>query len=168
MTTNVRELPNVEKDVPQVRNSALTIAGKINQVLADTLSLYLKTKNFHWHVSGPHFRDYHLMLDEQASDILGIIDPLAERIRATGSTTIRSLGQAARLSTIAENEAEDVAADAMLAELMEDNNALATSMRQAHKLCDELEDHSTASLLDGYIDAAEKRSWFLRETARPR
>jgi starvation-inducible DNA-binding protein len=168
MMTNVKEPPNGEQDVPQVRNSALTLAGKINQVLADTLSLYLKTKNFHWHVSGPHFRDYHLMLDEQASDILDIVDPLAERVRATGSTTIRSLGQAARLSTIADNEAEDVAADAMLTELMEDNNALATSMRQAHKLCDELEDIATASLLDGYIDAAEKRSWFLRQASRPR
>jgi starvation-inducible DNA-binding protein len=168
MMTNVKEPPNGEQDVPQVRNSALTLAGKINQVLADTLSLYLKTKNFHWHVSGPHFRDYHLMLDEQASDILDIVDPLAERVRATGSTTIRSLGQAARLSTIADNEAEDVAADAMLTELMEDNNALATSMRQAHKLCDELEDIATASLLDGYIDAAEKRSWILRQASRPR
>jgi starvation-inducible DNA-binding protein len=162
MMTNVKELPNGEQDVPQVRSSALTLAGKINQVLADTLSHYLKTKNFHWHVSGLHFRDYHLMLDEQASDILDIVDPLAERVRSTGSTTIRSLGQAARLSTIADNEAEDVAADAMLAELMEDNNALAASMRQAHKLCEELEDIATASLLDGYIDAAEKRSWFLR------
>lgn len=166
MTTNVKELPNGEQDAPQVRNSALTLAGKINQVLADALSLYLKTKNFHWHVSGPHFRDYHLMLDEQASDILDIIDPLAERVRATGSTTIRSLGEAARLSTITDNEAEDVAADAMLHELLEDNNALASSMRQAHKLCGELEDLATASLLDGYIDAAEKRAWFLRETSR--
>jgi starvation-inducible DNA-binding protein len=168
MTTNIKELPNGEQDLPQVRNSALTLAGRVNQVLADSLSLYVKTKNFHWHVSGPHFRDYHLMLDEQASEILEIIDPLAERVRATGSTTIRSLGQAARLSTIAGNEAEDVAADAMLAELMEDNNALATSMRQVHKLCDELEDIATASLLDGYIAAAEKRSWFLRQAERPR
>ncbi|WP_262272539.1 Dps family protein [Microvirga yunnanensis] len=168
MTTNVKELPNGEQDVRQERNSATTLAGRINQVLADTLSLYLKTKNFHWHVSGPHFRDYHLMLDEQACDILGIIDPLAERVRATGSTTIRSLGQAARLSTIADNEAKDVAADAMLAELMEDNNALATSMRKVHKLCGELEDIATASLLDGYIAAAEKRSWILRQAARPR
>jgi starvation-inducible DNA-binding protein len=108
------------------------------------------------------------MLDEQACDILGITDPLAERVRATGSTTIRSLEQAARLSTIAGNEAEDLAADAMLAELLENNNALATSMRHARKLCDELEDIATASLLDGYIAAAEKRSWFLRQAARPR
>lgn len=168
MTTNVKELPNSEQVAQQVRNSALTHAGNINQVLADALSLYLKTKNFHWHVSGPHFRDYHLVLDEQASDILDIIDPLAERVRATGSTTIRSLGEAARLSTITDNDAEDVAADAMLAKLMEDNNALAASMRQAHKLCDGLEDLATARLLDGYIDAAEKRAWFLRETSRSR
>ncbi|MBZ9870436.1 DNA starvation/stationary phase protection protein [Mesorhizobium sp. BR1-1-9] len=168
MTTNVEELPNGEQDLPIERNSLATLSGKINQVLADALSLYLKTKNFHWHVSGPHFRDYHLMLDEQASGILDVIDPLAERVRAAGRTTIRSLGQAARLRTIADNEAEDVAPGAMLAELMEDNKALAASMREAHKLCDDLEDVATASLLEGYIDAAEKRAWFLREAARPR
>lgn len=136
--------------------------------MADALTLYLKTKNFHWHVSGPHFRDYHLMLDEQASGILELIDPLAERVRSAGSATIRSLGQAARLRTIKDNDADDVEPGAMLAELMEDNNALAASMRQAHKLCDELEDLATASLLEGCIDAAEKRAWFLREAARTR
>jgi starvation-inducible DNA-binding protein len=108
------------------------------------------------------------MLDEQAGEILGLIDPLAERVRSVGGATIRSLEQAARLRTIAGNEAENVASDAMLAELMEDNNSLAASMRQAHKLCDELEDLATASLLEGYIDAAEKRAWFLRETISPR
>ncbi len=168
MTTDVQDLPNGERDEPAMRNSLTTFAAKINQVLADALSLYLKTKNFHWHVSGPHFRDYHLMLDEQASEILGLIDPLAERVRAVGCTTIRSLEQAARLRTIAGNEADYVAPEAMLGELMEDNNALAASMRQAHKLCDELEDVATASLLEGYIDAAEKRAWFLREATRPR
>jgi starvation-inducible DNA-binding protein len=168
MTTNVQELPNGEQDELAVPHSVATFAAKINRLLADALSLYLKTKSFHWHVSGPHFRDYHLMLDEQASDILDAIDPLAERVRAAGNTTIRSLGQAARLRTITDNEAEDVAPDAMLAELMEDNKALAVSMRQAHKLCDELEDVATASLLEGYIAAAEKRAWFLREAARQR
>ncbi|MBZ9985306.1 MULTISPECIES: DNA starvation/stationary phase protection protein [unclassified Mesorhizobium] len=167
MTTNVQELPNGERDEPAVRNSIATFAAKINQLLADALSLYLKTKNFHWHVSGPHFRDYHLMLDEQASDILDLIDPLAERVRAAGSRTIRSLGQAARLRTIADNDADGVAPVAMLAELMEGNLALAASMRLAHKLCDELDDVATASLLEGYIDAAEKRAWFLREAAQP-
>ncbi|MBZ9894549.1 MULTISPECIES: DNA starvation/stationary phase protection protein [unclassified Mesorhizobium] len=166
MTTDVEDVPNGERDEPALRNSLATFAAKINQVLADSLSLYLKTKNFHWHVSGPHFRDYHLMLDEQASEILEVVDPLAERVRAMDSVTIRSLGQAARLRTIADNEAEEVAPAAMLAELMEDNNAFAASMRQAHKLCAELEDLATASLLEGYIDAAEKRAWFLRETAR--
>ncbi|MDQ8727545.1 DNA starvation/stationary phase protection protein [Bradyrhizobium sp. LHD-71] len=160
-------MPNREKDEPAARNSIATLAAKINEALADALSLYLKTKNFHWHVSGPHFRDYHLMLDEQASGILEVIDPLAERVRAMGSATIRSLGQAARLRTIKDNDADDVEPNAMLVELMEDNNALAASMRQAHKLCDQLEDLATASLLEG-IDAAEKRAWFLREAARPR
>jgi starvation-inducible DNA-binding protein len=168
MTTNLQEVPNGDLHEPPVRNSIATFAAKINQLLADALSLYLKTKNFHWHVSGPHFRDYHLMLDEQASDILDVIDPLAERVRAAGGTTIRSLGQATRLRTIGDNEADDVAPGAMLAELMEDNKAFAASMRQAHKLCDALDDLATASLLEGYIDAAEKRAWFLREAAQPR
>lgn len=168
MTSNIQVLPNGEQEQSPVRNSVAILGGKINQLLADALALYLKTKNFHWHVSGPHFRDYHLMLDEQASDVLDTVDPLAERVRALGSATIRSLGQAARLRTVPDNDAEDVAADAMLAELMEDNRALAASMRQAHKLCDEFEDIATASLLEGYIDAAEKRVWFLREAAMPR
>lgn len=167
MTSNIQVLPNGEQAQSPVRNSVATLGGKINQLLADALALYLKTKNFHWHVSGPHFRDYHLMLDEQASDVLDTVDPLAERVRALGSATIRSLGQAARLRTVPDNDAEDVAPDAMLAELMEDNRALAASMRQAHKLCDEFEDIATASLLEGYIDAAEKRVWFLREAAMP-
>lgn len=168
MTSNIQVLPNGEQEQSPVRNSVAILGGKINQLLADALALYLKTKNFHWHVSGPHFRDYHLMLDEQASDVLDTVDPLAERVRALGSATIRSLGQAARLRTVPDNDAEDVAPDAMLAELMEDNRALAASMRQAHKLCDEFEDIATASLLEGHIDAAEKRVWFLREAAMPR
>jgi starvation-inducible DNA-binding protein len=168
MTTNVQQVLNGKQDEPAVRNPVATFAAKVNQVLADVLSLYLKTKNFHWHMSGPHFRDYHLMLDEQASDILDVIDPLAERVRTVGSTTIRSLGQAVRLRTIADNDADNVAPAAMLVELIEDNNSLVDSMRQAHKLCDELDDIATASLLEGYIDAAEKRVWFLREATRPR
>lgn len=168
MTKDVQKAPKGEQDEPAARNSLATFAAKINQLLADALSLYLKTKSFHWHVSGPHFRDYHLMLDEQASSILDAIDPLAERVRAAGSTTIRSLGQAVRLRTIADNDADNVDPSAMLAELMKDNNALAASMRQAHKLCDELEDVATASLLEGYIDAAEKRAWFLREIGQTR
>jgi starvation-inducible DNA-binding protein len=166
MTTSVQDLPNQERHERQTQNSIATFTGKINQVIADALSLYMKTKNFHWHVSGPHFRDYHLMLDEQASEILDTIDPLAERVRAVGSTTIRSLGQAARLRTITDNETEDVSPAAMLAELMNDNKAFVGSMRLAHSLCVELEDVATASLLEGYIDAAEKRAWFLREIAR--
>ena len=165
MKTNHHQQTGREQDAPAVRNSVATLAAKINQVLADALSLYVKTKNFHWHVSGPHFRDYHLMLDEQASGVLDVVDPLAERVRTLGSATIRSLGQVARLRTVTDNEAEDVAPAAMLAELMEDNKALAASMRQAHKLCDELDDLATASLLEGYIDAAEKRAWFLRQAS---
>ena len=168
MTTNVEEIPNGEQDEAAVRNSIATFAAKINQLLADALSLYLKTKNFHWHVSGPNFRDYHLMLDEQASGILDAIDPLAERVRAAGRGTIRSLGQTMQLRTIADNDADDVAPGAMLAELLADNKALAATMRQAHKLCHELDDVATASLLETYIDAAEKRAWFLREATELR
>jgi starvation-inducible DNA-binding protein len=147
MTTDVQDLPNGEHDDPPTRNSVATLSGKINQVVADALALYLKTKNFHWHVSGPHLRDYHLMLDEQAGGILEAVDPLAERVRALGSATIRSLGQAARLRTVADNDADEVAPAQMLSGLMEDNVAIAASMRQAHKLCDELDDVATASLL---------------------
>jgi starvation-inducible DNA-binding protein len=168
MSTNVQELPNGQQDAPPARNSVATLAGKINQVLADALSLYVKTKNFHWHVSGPTFETTTSCWTSRRAAFSIQSTPLAERVRAGGGTTIRSLGQAARLRTIADNGAEDVAPDAMLAELMEDNIALAASMRQAHKLCDELEDVATASLLEGYIDAAEKRAWFLREAARPR
>jgi starvation-inducible DNA-binding protein len=168
MTKNIQQMPNGEQDEPTVRNSVAIFAAKINQLLADALSLYLKTKNFHWHVSGPHFRDYHLMLDEQAGGILDAIDPLAERVRAAGSTTIRSLGQATQLRTIADNDADDVAPGPMLAELMEDNKALAATMQQALKLCDALDDVATASLLEGYLEVAEKRAWFLHEAAQPR
>src|SRR3954449_11284288 len=117
MTTNVKELPNGEQPLPHVRNSALTLAGRINQVVADTLSLYLKTKNFHWHVSGPHFRDYHLMLDEQAEQIFATTDELAERVRKVGGTTLRSIGHIAKLQTIADNDEKFVAPLDMLAEL---------------------------------------------------
>jgi len=167
MTTNVQDVPNGEEDELVVPTLLATFAAKINQVVADALSLYLKTKNFHWHVSGPHFRDYHLMLDEQARSVLDVVDSLAERVRATGRTTVRSLGQAARLRTIQDNEDDAVAPTAMLHELMEDNKAIAASMRQAHKLWDELEDVATASLLEEYINAAEKRAWFLREATQP-
>ena len=166
MTTNVKELPNGEQDVPQVRNSTLTLAGKINQLLADTLSLYLKTKNFHWHVSGPHFRDYHLMLDEQSEAIFATTDPLAERVRKLGGTTLRSIGQIGKLQTIKDNNESYVPPREMLRELMEDNKSMAAAMRKAHKLADDHEDSGTAGLLETFIDETERRTWFLFEASR--
>ncbi|MGO6724671.1 Dps family protein [Rhizobium ruizarguesonis] len=145
-------------------NTVQALSEKINQILADSFALYLKTKNFHWHVKGPHFRDYHLMLDQQADGIFKIIDPLAERVRALGGTTIRSLGQVMSLRTIADNDKEHLAPRLMLEELIRDTKLVTTSMRQALKLCDDIDDVATASLIEGYIEAAEKRIWFLRET----
>jgi starvation-inducible DNA-binding protein len=142
------------------------ISGALNALLADTYALYLKTKNFHWHVSGPHFRDYHLLLDEQAADILASTDEIAERVRKIGGTTLRSTGHIARLQRVSDNDADYVTPRDMLSELREDNLQLAAAMRQAHGLCDEYEDVATASLLENWIDEAEKRIWFLFESSR--
>ncbi len=147
-------------------NASKDIAGAINAILADTFTLYMKTKNFHWHVSGPHFRDYHLMLDEQAAELFATTDALAERVRKIGGTTLRSIGDIARKSRIADNDADYVTPDDMLAELRDDTQRTITAMREAHDLCDEHNDVATASLLENYIDAAEKRVWFLYETGR--
>src|SRR5580700_467627 len=145
------------------------ITGGLNALLADAFALYVKTKNFHWHVSGPHFRDYHLLLDEQAEQVYDIADEIAERVRKLGGTTIRSIGHIARLKRIADNDADYVDPGDMLSELREDNRALLASMRQAHDLCDEHHDVATASLLENWIDQAERRIWFLFEaTRRPR
>jgi starvation-inducible DNA-binding protein len=144
--------------------SALSEA--LNAILADTLALYVKTKNFHWHVSGPHFRDYHLMLDDQSEQILASVDEIAERVRKIGGTTLRSIGQIARLKRIADNDEDFVSPRDMLNELMSDNKATIESMRAAHQLADEHEDVATASLLENFIDAAEKRTWFLFEAGR--
>jgi starvation-inducible DNA-binding protein len=145
------------------------ITGGLNALLADVFALYVKTKNFHWHVSGPHFRDYHLLLDEQAEQVYDIADEIAERVRKLGGTTIRSIGHIARLKRIADNDADYVDPGDMLSELREDNRALLASMRQAHDLCDEHRDVATASLLENWIDQAERRIWFLFEaTRRPR
>jgi starvation-inducible DNA-binding protein len=145
------------------------ITGGLNALLADVFALYVKTKNFHWHVSGPHFRDYHLLLDEQAEQVYDIADEIAERVRKLGGTTIRSIGHIARLKRIADNDADYVDPGDMLSELREDNRALLASMRQAHDLCDEHHDVATASLLENWIDQAERRIWFLFEaTRRPR
>ncbi|HEX6013830.1 MAG TPA: DNA starvation/stationary phase protection protein [Geminicoccaceae bacterium] len=142
------------------------ISGALNALLADCFALYLKTKNFHWHVSGPHFRDYHLLLDERARQILATTDELAERVRKLGGTTLRSIGHVARLQRVLDNEAEYVDSQDMLAELRDDNGALAARFRAAHDLCDEHRDVATASLLEGFIDQAERRRWFLFETSR--
>lgn len=143
-----------------------SVADALNGILADSFALYLKTKNFHWHVSGPHFRDYHLMLDDQAVQILGTIDVIAERVRKTGNTTLRSIGDIARRQTIKDNDAEFVSADAMLAELREDNLALVAALREAKAIVDEARDNATSGILDEWTDQAEARAWFLFETSR--
>ena len=142
------------------------ISAALNALLADTFALYLKTKNFHWHVSGPHFRDYHLLLDEQADQLFGSTDILAERVRKVGGTTIRSIGHIAKLQRLKDNDKDYVSAIDMLGELMADNKAQIHSMREAHELADKHEDVATASLLENFIDEAEKRCWFLFEASR--
>jgi starvation-inducible DNA-binding protein len=144
-------------------NSVHDISASLNALLADMFGLYLKTKNFHWHVSGPHFRDYHLLLDDQASQIFAVTDPIAERVRKLGGTTLRSVGHVARLQRVTDNDANRVSAKEMLMELYEDNTQLAQRMRDAHALCDDLGDVASASLLETWIDEAEGRAWFLHE-----
>ena len=142
------------------------ISAALTGLLADVFSLYLKTKNFHWHVSGPHFRDYHLLLDEQAAELFAMTDPMAERARKIGGTTLRSISQIARESRVADNDADYVDPLDMLAELRDDNNDLAGRMRQVHGLCDEHGDIATASLIENWVDETEKRVWFLFEAGR--
>jgi starvation-inducible DNA-binding protein len=142
------------------------IAGGMNGILADVFALYLKTKNFHWHMSGPHFRDYHLLLDEQADQIYAMTDPIAERIRKTGGSTLRSIGHIARLQRIKDNDAEYVDPLDMLAELREDNQSLAARLREVHDVVDEVRDIATASLIENWIDETERRTWFLFEASR--
>src|SRR5436305_13870917 len=147
-------------------NATKDISAALNTLLADMLALYLKTKNFHWHVSGPHFRDYHLLLDEQADQIFATTDPIAARVRKIGGTTLRSTGHVARLQRIADNDADYVTPLDMLAELRDDNKQLAANMRETHDLCDEHRDVATTSLLEIWIDEAERRTWFLFEASR--
>jgi len=142
------------------------IAGAMNAILADVFALYLKTKNFHWHMSGPHFRDYHLLLDEQADQIFAMTDPIAERVRKLGGLTIRSIGDIARRQRLSDNNADYVEPSDMLAELREDNKTLAASLREAHNVCDEHRDIATASLIEVWIDETERRTWFLFESSR--
>ncbi|MGH7094170.1 MAG: Dps family protein [Stellaceae bacterium] len=147
-------------------NATKDIAGAINALLADTFALYLKTKNFHWHMSGPHFRDYHLLLDEHADQIFGMTDVLAERVRKIGGNTLRSIGDISRQQRIADNDAPYVEPQDMLAELRDDNQRFVSSMREAHDVCDEHGDVATTSLLENFIDEAERRVWFLYEAVR--
>ena len=142
------------------------IAGPMNAILADVWALYLKTKNFHWHMSGPHFRDYHLLLDEQADQLYAMTDPIAERIRKTGGFTLRSIGHIARTQRIKDNDAEYVEPLDMLAELREDNQTLSARLREVHDMVDEHRDIATASLIENWIDETERRTWFLFESSR--
>ena len=142
------------------------VGGELNALLADFFALYLKTKNFHWHMSGPYFRDYHLLLDEQADSIYATLDPIAERVRKLGGTTLRSIGHIARLQRIPDNDADFVTAQDMLAELREDNLKVAAVMREVHGVCDKYGDVATASLLENWIDETERRVWFLFEAGR--
>jgi starvation-inducible DNA-binding protein len=142
------------------------LSGALNILLADVFALYLKTKNFHWHVSGAHFRDYHLLLDEQATQIFETTDPIAERVRKVGGTTLRSIGHIAGLQRVKDNDADFVTPLDMLAELREDNQDLIARMRQTHELCEEHRDVATASLIEVWIDEAERRVWFLYEASR--
>jgi len=142
------------------------VSAAMNAILADVFALYLKTKNFHWHMSGPHFRDYHLLLDEQANQLFAMADPIAERVRKLGALTIRSIGQIARMQRISDNDADYVEPSDMLAELREDNQVLTARLREAHDLCDEHRDVATASLIEVWIDETERRTWFLFESNR--
>jgi starvation-inducible DNA-binding protein len=147
-------------------NATKDVSAAMNALLADMFALYFKTKNFHWHVSGPHFRDYHLLLDEQAAEIFATTDAIAERVRKVGGTTLRSIGHVARLQRIADNDAEYVTPRDMLAELREDNMEIVRHMRATHGICEEHRDFASASLLDTWLDEAERRIWFLFETGR--
>ena len=165
-TSTTRRNPKLSTPTSLGAEATRDISGALNALLADYFSLYLKTKNFHWHVSGPHFRDYHLLLDEQASELYATTDPIAERVRKLGGTTLHSIGHIARLQRVSDNDADYVTPLDMLAELKEDNARLADRMRETHGVCDEHGDVATASLLEVWIDEAERRTWFLFEASR--
>ncbi|WP_010183137.1 Dps family protein [Sphingomonas sp. PAMC 26605] len=147
-------------------NATKTVAEALNGILADSFALFFKTKNFHWHMSGPHFRDYHLLLDEQAAQIFAGTDDIAERVRKTGNTTLRSIGDIARHQTIKDNDAEFVAPAAMLSELRDDNLKLVEALREAKDIADEAKDNATSAMIDNWTDDAERRAWFLFETGK--
>ncbi|MBX3192071.1 MAG: DNA starvation/stationary phase protection protein [Labilithrix sp.] len=148
------------------RKATRAVSAAMNAVLADVFALYLKTKNFHWHMSGPHFRDYHLLLDEQATQLFAMTDPIAERVRKIGGQTLKSIGQIERLKHVDDNDAEYVEPFDMLVELLDDNKALAARLREAHAISSDNEDHATTSLIEVWLDETERRVWFLFETTR--
>ena len=167
-TSELRQRRNAPLATPTDLTSSATkdIAGAMNAILADVFALYVKTKNFHWHMSGPHFRDYHLLLDEQADQLFGMTDPIAERVRKIGGLTIKSIGHISRLQRVLDNDAEYVDPPDMIAELADDNETLAARLREAHNVCDEHRDVATASLIEVWSDETERRTWFLSELKR--
>ena len=167
-TTDAKARRKASLDTPTdlKPNAVRDISGALNILLADMFALYLKTKNFHWHASGPHFRDYHLLLDEQADQIFATTDAIAERVRKIGGTTLRSIGHIGRLQRVLDNDADFVTPLDMLAELRDDNKQLTASMRETHDLCGEQNDVATTSLIETWIDEAERRTWFLFEASR--
>lgn len=171
MTTSQQELANRRVAAHSAHTdiapeSIGQISGALTILLANVFALYIKTKNFHWHMSGPHFRDYHLLLDDHGDQLFGMTDEIAERVRKIGGTTLRSIGHIARIKRIDDNDADFVTPPDMLSELWEDNKALVLSMRAVHELCDEAGDVASASLLENWIDDAQRRSWFLYEMTR--
>jgi len=167
-TTELRQRRDAPLTTPTdlTRSATKDIAGTMNAILADVFALYLKTKNFHWHMSGPHFRDYHLLLDEHSDQLFAMTDPIAERIRKLGGLTIKSIGHIARLQRVLDNDADYVDPSDIIAELAEDNQTLAARLREAHNVCDEHRDVATASLIEVWIDETERRAWFLFEATR--
>ena len=171
MTTNATQVAERDIKVLQVPDdlglqAVLVISSSLRRLLADVFGLYLKTKNFHWHMSGPHFRDYHLLLDEQAEQIFAMTDVIAERARKIGGTTLRSIGEIARLQTLNDNDEEVISPRDMLVELFGDNQQLVRNLRSTHELCEFHGDVATASLIEIWIDESERRQWFLAETIR--
>jgi starvation-inducible DNA-binding protein len=172
VTTAKRQVLTNRRDAPLQTPTDLTpaatkeVSGALNAILADVFALYLKTKNFHWHMSGPHFRDYHLLLDEHADQLYALTDPIAERVRKIGGLTLRSISHSGKLQRVQDNNAEFVEPSDMLAELREDNKTLAASLRETHNVCEEHRDLATASLIEVWIDETERRTWFLYESSR--
>jgi starvation-inducible DNA-binding protein len=166
MTKDNAPAPALATPTDLRRNDRSKVADALNAALADSFALFLKTKNFHWHVSGPHFRDYHLMLDDQAAEILGTTDDIAERVRKIGATTLRSIGDISKRQTLRDNNEEFVAPKAMLEELREDNLHLVEAFRKVKALADEAKDNATSGIVDQWTDLAERRAWFLFEATR--